>query len=270
MMTYTTPSGKTGDPSVLHQAGAAGDLALRCDNIRRNIARGLEKVNPNAAERGSDVMKLVCFGPSLEENWEHIAVGEGDVWSLSGANRYLYARGIAPRFHLEADPRPHKARLLEGACPSTVYLIASRCHPNTFKTLSEKRVLLYHVFSDDERETLDEVANGDFRVPPAWSMGNTALNIGMLLGYKHFIIYGMDGSFTEDGRQHPGDHPNETRQLMTYTVDGERSFLSSPDHLIAAECFIRIMVNQPYGTFEFVGDGMIPYMYHCYTKAYRA
>jgi len=269
-MTFIAPSGEVGDPSVLHRAMAAGDLALRCDNIRRNIARGLPKVSPTAAERGSDVMKLVCFGPSLADNWEHVKVGEGDIWTVSGANRYLYRRGIAPQFHLEADPRPHKAELVKGACPTTVYLIASRCHPSMFEALADKRVLLYHVFGEDERETLDDVAAQDFRVPPAWSMGNTALNIGMLLGYKRFLIYGMDGSFTDDGRQHPDDHPNEETVRMSYTVDGERTFLSSPSHLVACECFIRLMREQPYGTFEFIGDGLIPWTYNRYTKEYRA
>jgi hypothetical protein len=269
MFNFITPSGKQGDPSTLHKAMAAGSLALRCDNIRRNIARGLPMVTPDAAERGSDVMKLVCFGPSLADNWEHIKVDEGDVWTVSGANRYLCRRGIQSQFHLEADPRPHKADLLRGACQTTVYLIASRCHPTMFEALSGKRVLLYHVYGEDERETLDDVAFGAFRVPPAWSMGNTALNIGMLLGYKKFVIYGMDGSFAEDGRQHPDDHPNEARIVTSYTVDGQRRFISSPDHLVAAECFIRLMREQPYGTFEFVGDGLIPYMYHRYTKDYR-
>lgn len=270
MMTYITPSGKTGAPSVLHQAGAAGDLALRCDNIRKNTARGLPHVTADAAERGSDVMKLVCYGPSLRDTWEEVRIGEGDIWTVSGANRYLYRRGIHPQFHLAADPREHQVELFKGVCPTTTYLIASRCHRSTFDALLDKRVLLFHVFANDERETLDDVAQGEFRVPPAWTMGNTALNVGMLLGYKRFLIFGMDGSYAQDGAKHADDHPNEPVLNQSFTIDGDRRFQSNPEHVVAAECFIRIMQNQPYGTFEFVGDGMIPYIYKRYTKDYRA
>lgn len=268
-MTYTTSSGVSGDPSVVHKAFPAGDLVMRCDNIRKNIARGLPHVAPDSAERGSNVMKLVCYGPSLSETWEDVKVGEGDIWTVSGANRYLYRRGIQPQFHLAADPREHQAELFTGVCPTTTYLVASRCHRRTFDELSDKRVLLFHVFSEDERETLDDVAQNEYRVPPAWTIGNTALNIGMLLGYTKFLIYGMDGSFSDDGRQHADDHPNEDPIAITYTVDGGRRFLSSPGHLVAAECFIKLMVHQPYGTFEFIGDGLIPWTYKQYTKDYR-
>lgn len=269
MLSFTTPSGKTGDPSVLYQAQCAGEVEMRRENIRRNVARGLPKVGPDSATRGSDIAKLVCFGPSLADNWEHAALDEGDLWTVSGANRYLWERGIAARFHLEADPRPHKAQLLIASCPDTTYLIASRCSPEMFEVLANCKMLLYHVYATDEAQILSEIAPGDFQVPPGWTMGNTALSIQLLLGYKKIRIYGMDGSFAEDGRQHPDAHPNEEKMQQSFTVDGGRKFLSSPSHVVAAECFIKLMSAHPYGTFEFVGDGLIPWTYHCYTKDYR-
>ena len=142
-----------------------------------------------------------------------------------------------------------------------------------FDVLSGRKIFVFHIAGDkDEKKILDELYHGEFLIPPAWTMGNTALIIGILLGYEKFRIFSMDGSF-KDGKQHPVEHPNEWPSSEIFTVDKglqtERKFISHHSHIIAAECFIKIMEKQPYGTFEFIGDGLIPYMYQCYTKDYR-
>ena len=266
MLNFET-HGRTGDPAVIFGASAAGDLDMRHANIWKSAGRDIPRVTTETATRGSDVMKLVCFGPSLSETWEKLKDGEGDIWTISGANAYLYQRGISAHFHLEADPRAHKAKLLEGSSPETIYFIASRCSEEVFNILDGKRGCMYHVYSDDEKAILDMAFPGEFRVPPAWSMGITALNIGLLLGYRKFLIWAMDGSYKE-GKQHPAEHPNEETNYQTYTVDGGREFLSSPTHMVSAECMIKVIEKWPYGTFEFIGDGMIPYIYRQYTKDY--
>ena len=268
MLTFTTPSGKTGDPSVLMRAHPAGDLEMRRENIRKNIARGLPQLELNPALRGSDVMKLVCFGPSLSDTWESVTDGEGDIWTVSGANTYLYKRGVNARYHLEADPREHKTKLLIGSCPLTQYLIASRCPPAMFDFLADRDVSIYHVWTEEENDVITQAQPKAWFVMPAWTMGNTALHMGIARGYKKFRIWGMDGSFAQDGRQHAADHPREEPVALEYKVDG-RAFMAHPGAVVATECFIKLMVNYPYGTFEFVGDGMIPHAYKCYTKDYR-
>jgi hypothetical protein len=259
MLTFSTPVGDR-LPSALYLPRAAGDLDVRFANIWKSAGRNIERVTKHSAERHSDIAKLICYGPSLADNWQSIPEGEGDVWTVSGANTYLTKRGITPMCHMECDTRPHKAELLKGCNEQTLYLIASRCPDELFDALEGKRRLMYHVYAKEESAILDMAFPGEFCVPPAWTMGVTAWNILLLLGYRKIITWAMDGSYTEDGRQHPEDHPNEDPTYQSFTVDGDRTFLSSPNHMVAAECVIRMIEALPYGTLEFVGDGMIPHM----------
>lgn len=258
MLEYRSPLGND-KPSAVHKARAAGELEDRRENIRHALSLGLPQASKGLYERHSDVMKLACYGPSLEDNWEHIQADEGDLWTVSGANRFLWEKGIAPLFHLESDPRPHKAELLSGACPTTTYLIASRCHRNTFDALKDKRVLLYHLNVKDEAEGIDDV-----KIPAAWTMGNVALMVGLhFAGYQRAIVYGMDGSFTD--KQHASDHPNEEVIEGEFFVDG-RKYISHPTHIVALESLLSIVNSVPHGTISFVGDGLIPHAYRQYTR----
>lgn len=250
---------------ALFKPSVAGELDMRECNIRRASLLNIPRVNPDSAVRGSDTAILVCFGPSLEDTVHRIKEFEGDVWTVSGANAYLTKRGITPRFHIECDPRGHKAELLKEGNSETVYLIASRCHPDTFQALKGRRVILFHVYDPEEANVLEELFPDDFKVPPAWTVGNMALNALLSLGYKKFIVFAMDGSF-KDGKQHPEAHPNEDPQYMKFIVEkgteNEREFLSSPNHMIAAESLFR-QIELFNLSIEFIGDGMIPWMYHC-------
>src|SRR4029077_2099404 len=92
------------------------------------------------------------YGPSLKETWPLLKeqAQEHDVVSVSGAHDFLLDKGIIPRFHIECDPRPHKANNIKEACPQTEYLLSSIVHPKLFDKLDGAKIRLWHSVSGQE------------------------------------------------------------------------------------------------------------------------
>jgi len=60
---------------------------------------------------------IVCYGPSLADTWKVI---KRPIVTVSGAHDYLVDRGIVPDFHVDCDPRAHKARMLKKPQKGTI------------------------------------------------------------------------------------------------------------------------------------------------------
>jgi hypothetical protein len=92
--------------------------------------------------------------------------------------------------------------------------MASVCHPKTWELLRGQRVTVWHTYSAPD--TYDLVAAIDTNalvIRGGSTIGLTALHIGGVLGYRHFEIFGMDGSFTDDRTaRHAGPHPGTKQQ----------------------------------------------------------
>jgi uncharacterized Rossmann fold enzyme len=54
-------------------------------------------------------MTIACYGPSLEDTWRQL---KHPIMTVSGAHDYLVERGVIPDFHVDCDPRAHKAEML--------------------------------------------------------------------------------------------------------------------------------------------------------------
>ena len=143
-------------------------------------------------------LSIVCSGPSLEDTWPDI---KHPILTCSGAHNFLLSRGIIPDFHVDCDPRPHKLKYIESPHRDTTYLMASCCDPKTWEILRHNKVLVWHMHNGEE--TCDWITKNDpgsMLVAGGSTVGLRALQIGGLIGYNHFNIYGMDCS-KRDGKQ---------------------------------------------------------------------
>lgn len=199
-----------------------------------NLAR--ERGYPHLTEHPIDERKVLIiagYAASLADTWTSIRDlhAEGvPILSMSGATRFLADKGIIADYHVDMDPRAHKIQHLIPPVPGVTYLMASVCPPETWNVLRDQRVVLWHTYSgkdpDTGKTTYDWVAEhdtGEMVIHGGSTIGLTALHIGGVLGYRHFEIHGMDGSYADASRtaRHAGPHYGKPQQDgITWNAEG--------------------------------------------------
>lgn len=208
---------------------------------------------------------LVCYGPSLATAIEALLTEMGapgvnaDVVSVSGAHDFLRERGISPRYHVECDPRPHKADNIETWGPHTAYLLASCVSPVLFDKLAGADIRLWHNANGAHGARLvDEYGeNPKHIISGGGSVGLRSIPLLYAMGYRDFVIYGMDCSFSDDGaKQWAGKHAGKRQELIQVRCD-ERIFISSPVLVTYATDFWETIQKMPDANFRLHGDGLL-------------
>jgi hypothetical protein len=227
------------------QAKSAVADTLRLEQALRNCAIVKDRVDQK--DRHDGRVAIVAYGPSLKHTWQYLkterrAFGTKIV-SVSGAHDFLIERGIIPDYHIEVDPREHKAWFTRNPHPEVTYWPASCCHPVLIDNLVKKgcKIALWHVYnSDTDRKIVDE--NGPD--PDGWlicgggSVACRAVNVMYTQGYRSFSMYGMDCSFEPTGAQHAGEHSGKQHHTWHLKVNN-RWFLSSANLVYTARGFIQ-------------------------------
>ncbi|MGH6931298.1 MAG: 6-hydroxymethylpterin diphosphokinase MptE-like protein, partial [Dongiaceae bacterium] len=232
------------------------DLHTRDRQVYETCARVPGRLE--AYQDNDERIAVVCFGPSLEDTWEEVREFKYII-TCSGAHRFLIDRGIIPTWHIEVDPRPHKAKLIGQPHRDVEYLVASVCHREVFDLLDGFNVKLWHVFSDEagRASVIHAFPRGEWCITGGQHVGARAMTLARFLGFKKQVVFGMDHSF-RPGRQHAAEHPNETKDKWLYDVRiGERLFLTSPAmHQYAIKFFKEV---QKLGRIELEvrGDGLL-------------
>lgn len=200
-------------------------------------------------------ISLVCYGPSLLETWKDI---EGPIMTVSGAHDFLVSRGVVPDWHVDCDPRPHKAGMLKMPTEKTKYLMASCCHPDFWETLKKKNVRLWHLINGNDFETVAWVTKNhpqglNSLIAGGSTVGMRAMEVAAAMGFRRFNIHGMDCSHTS--QRHAGLHLGKPQKEELVRV-GLRRFTTTPQMLQAAremEKFIETMDCE----ISFFGDGLM-------------
>lgn len=234
---------------------------LRDQQIRMSIKRFPNRFSP-VSETRSDPIAVICFGPSLNDTWESIKQFKF-VMSCSGSHKYLVEKGIIPNWHCEVDPRQHKIKLLgEDIRQETNFLMASCCHPLVFDHLEmhNAQITLWHTYSGESESKLPEVfPRGDWVVTGGANVGLRAMVLARMLGFLDIHIFGMDGSFPENGNKHAADHPNQAKGHILAEFKG-RKFATTTAFLECARMTFHEIAMLPDTKFTFYGDGLIQYM----------
>lgn len=189
---------------VPYQLIAAVELSKRRENMLSAISRGLPRLQETPID-DTRHLSIACYGPSLQDTWKDL---KHPILSMSGATRFLADRGVIADWHIDMDPRPYKVKQITPPVPGVNYLLASVCHPVYFETLKDQTVTLWHTVSSGEEEDLEwlkEHDPGELLVTTGSNIGLGAIQIGGILGFRHFEIHGMDGSF-RDGKRHAAEH----------------------------------------------------------------
>jgi hypothetical protein len=149
----------------------------------------------------------------------------------------MIERGIIPHFHMETDPRPHKAEFTRHPDNRTMYLIASSCHPEVFNNLKGCDVRLWHVVAADE---LHRMPRGHWMITGGCNVGLRALVMARLMGYTDVHVFGMDCSCDEKATFHVNAHPNEPKSKSHRMVKvGDKEFMSCDIFIECARQFFK-------------------------------
>jgi hypothetical protein len=190
--------------------------AVKNDVRHNQMAQALKYGFPRIRQKPIDdnkVISIACYGPSLADTWQDLT---RPIISVSGALHYLAERGVVPDYHVDMDPRPHKARHIDPVVNGVQYIMASVCPPKTWEILKDQKVTLVHVYSNDgTQEWISKNDPGQLMVRPGSTAGMAAMHVAGLLGYRRFEIHGMDGSL-RDGKRHAGPHYGHLQGGITW------------------------------------------------------
>lgn len=247
--------------------------AVPNDQRGEQMAKALKKAKENGWKQmqrksmGEGMMSIACFGPSLKYTYQHL---KRPILSVSGAHDFLIARGIVPDYHMDCDPREHKAEFTKNPHKDVTYLMATVCHPKVWENLKGQKVELWHLHNGPETSAwVSKNDPGANMIGGGSTAGMRALEIGSMLGYRRYEIHGMDCSF-EGGSgeiRHAGPHVGKKQNVVEVFVDGS-VFKSSPQMIEASKEMITFIQNYD-AECTFYGEGLQQSMVGHFTKKFR-
>ena len=234
----------------VQQVGVAESLE---DNIRTNMQRGLPEIAP-AFYFHDGTFVIVGSGPSLPDFIEEIKQEKAKgrtIVAIKGAHDFLCEHGIEPDLFISVEPRDRRNNL-QRKNQHTVYLLASRVNTDVFEHLKDCKVMLWHSWSM-EREC--RVFKGKFAIGGGTTSGLRAINIGYILGFRKFKMYGMDSCLAKDGetKRFTGE---KAGKIIDVHVGGKK-FLCTLALAVQANEFQELYNIMPDAHIEAVGDGLI-------------
>ena len=237
----------------------------RLANCLRNMSLVKDRVPELPAHNGTAI--IACYGPSLQDTYREIRHQRNNIpgatlVSVSGAHDFLVDSGLRPNIHVECDPRPHKAAMLKNPQRKTRYFLASCVHPDMTAKLKRYNVALWHLLTTGAMQLFDHEPDA-ILTSGGGSVGLRAVNLMYQLGYRVFLIHGMDCSFRGEV-QHASNHLGKRQHPRRVRV-GERWFDTASIQVAYARQFFDLcekMRAHSEGRFQIGlhGDGMLQAM----------
>ena len=240
-------------------------------NIRSALARGLSEFSPALCKHDGHFV-IAASGPSLPSFLEEIKqerLKGRPICAINGAHDFLVSNGVEPDLFVTCDPKNTILGNVQKKNANTVYLLASRVSPEVFDHLSDKKIVLWHSllgggepkpdmkWEDFELSPECQEFRGHLGVGGGTTSGTRAIYIGYLMGFRNFILYGMDSCLAKDRytKRFSGENIGRAK-LIDVIVDGKRFFSNGAMALQASE-FQDIVNHLTDAHFEAKGDGLI-------------
>lgn len=206
----------------------------RLEHIKSALDRGLEEFGPS---KGHDKeVAIVGSGPSVKKQVKRIRrMKERGVMimAVKGAHDFLIENKIIPHCAIAVDPQPHivkcfRKKLPEGDLGRPAYLIASQCCPEVFDSLSDQRVILWHLLATSSHKFLE----GKFQVGGGSTSGSRGIVLAWCMGFRKINLFGFDSCLEGDGknklRKITGERwGSEKEQILELVCEG-KTFFADP------------------------------------------
>lgn len=232
-----------------------GTAEANTEHIRSALQRGLPELQPALASH--DGTLVICgSGPSLPLFIDQIKKEQENgrpLCAINGAHDFLCEHGAVPEFFLTVDPRPMPQNL-KRVNAYTTYLLASRVNPETFDAVKHVKTVLWHSWSE-EAECDVWRGMGKFGVGGGTTSGLRAINVGYVLGYRKFRLYGLDSCLSDD--RSTKRFTGEKAGAIVDVIVGDRTFWCNHAMAQQAQDFQKLYAVMPDMTVESFGDGLI-------------
>jgi hypothetical protein len=230
------------------------------ETIHEHIHHALSLNLPEADGEPLKHLTIVASGPS-----RHLAPLTGDTLAVNGAIGHFLDQGQAPTYWAACDPQELVADFIPDDPPkTTIYLVASKCHPAVFEKLKGRDVRLWHINDYPPPKPLRSVRCASTITLVTQSLMRKAFN------YRAFDIYGWDACYEETQSgiiHHAGqptltEYPEDTLDLCVGAeqIDGEMSggrwFRTSRSWAAEAQDAITLLSHADYQV-TIHGDGLI-------------
>lgn len=169
-------------------------------HIESAMKRGLPELLPAICSHDGTFV-IVGSGPSLANTWEELKEERAKrrpICAVKGAHDFLVEKGIEPELFFSIDPRDRRNNVSKET-KNTVYLLASRCAPVMFDHLKDRYVMLVHTGSAHDENKLMHDLGVKYIIGGMSTSGLRAVNLGYYMGFRNFVMYGMDSCNAEDG-----------------------------------------------------------------------
>lgn len=227
-------------------------------HIRENSARRLPELLPAICSHDGTFV-IAGSGPSLAATYEGLKEERAKgrpICAVKGAHDFLISKGIEPDLFLSIDPRDRRNNV-QRETHDTVYLLASRCAPQLFEHLKDRKVMLWHAASGlDERALMHELGI-KYMIGGTSTSGLRAVNIAYYMGFRKVVMYGMDSCNAADGitKRVDGSLTGQTVEIVVGKTG--RKFTCNIAMAEQADNFQKLWIMMPDLKVEIVGDGLL-------------
>lgn len=227
-------------------------------HIEANCARGLPELHPGLASHDGHLV-VVGSSPSLadfaDELRQERALGR-PLLAVNGAHDWLCDHDLEPDLFLTIDPRDLRHNV-QRQTANTIYLLASRCSPLLFEFLKDRKVVLWHAYSHSEETAYQALAKVPYLIGGSTTSGLRAITVGHYMGFRNFILYGMDSCLAPDGITKRVDGSLTGQTIDVYVGEGGPRFLSNVAMAQQAKEFQHLYTYLTDIHVEAKGDGLI-------------
>lgn len=203
--------------------------------MTENCKRGIQWLEP--CHVNNKTLCIIGGAPSLKKNIgklkEKLRLG-ADLMTTNGTLKFLGTKGITPDFHAQFDARPESAEFVNEArsIGSPVYLIGSMSDPSVFDELDcalGMTILWHGGFDMDEMlKILEPYQHRPIVIiGGAYTIGLRALSLGYQLGYRKFVLFGLDSSFSGDEHHAYEQRLNDSDKPFSALYQG-KTYLCAP------------------------------------------
>lgn len=175
-------------------------------------------------------LAIVGGGPSLEgqlDNLRELRQDGSPICATNGTHDYLLKNGIMPQFMVMMDAREHNVRFVENSQRDCAYLIASHVHMRVWATLVKRHATFnaWHCESAvDLQALMKKHDHPGVIVYGGTTVGMKCLNIGMMMGFVQFHLFGFDSCYTEK-EHHAYEQTENDDDGIDEIIAGDKKFL---------------------------------------------
>lgn len=239
------------------------------DNALVNCRKGLSPIAVLPQNMGT--FTICAGGPSLKGFVNQIRdkqkYEDAFIFAVNDTYDYLFEHGIVPDAFAMCEIAPWPKDFLVHAVNSTAYYMCSIANPSAVDRLKDFKVKIWHVSASDEdvafkhryEKIVEKYYPGTIYVGGGEAVSLKAINLGMVLGFRNFEMYGVDGCYRNGETSHA--YMNRPYEPLQVECAGRR--FTAPYYLARQADDLRRMCLAWHPAFKLrcFGDGLVQHMH---------